>query len=40
VLDGSIVPGSLGSNPCLTIAALAEKASLELAKAWELRAAR
>jgi cholesterol oxidase len=36
VLDGSIVPVSLGINPSLTIAALAERAVHVLASAWGL----
>lgn len=38
VLDGSIVPSSLGINPLLTIAALAERACDELTVRWGLRA--
>ena len=34
VLDGAIVPGALGTNPCLTIAALAERAVPELVRRW------
>lgn len=34
VLDGSILPGSLGANPALTIAAIARNAARELAKHW------
>jgi len=34
VLDGSIVPGSLGANPALTIAALALRAARHWRKAW------
>ena len=34
VLDGSIVPTSLGANPSLTIAALALRATDELQKKW------
>jgi cholesterol oxidase len=36
VLDGSIIPGSLGINPALTIAALAERAVAHLVKIWKL----
>lgn len=36
VLDGSIVPISLGINPALTIAALAERALPMLARDWNL----
>jgi cholesterol oxidase len=34
VLDGSILPGSLGANPALTIATLALRASRKLADHW------
>ena len=34
VLDGSIVPGSLGANPSLTISALALRAVFKLRKDW------
>lgn len=36
VLDGAIVPTALGTNPCLTIAALSEYALAQLTKAWNL----
>jgi cholesterol oxidase len=41
VLDGSIVPAALGTNPCLTIAALAEHAVEQLAsqEGWKLNLA-
>ncbi|MFT3801676.1 MAG: alkaline phosphatase D family protein [Burkholderiaceae bacterium] len=38
VLDGSIVPVSLGINPALTIAALAEMAVPQLIRDWNLQA--
>jgi choline dehydrogenase-like flavoprotein len=34
VLDGSILPGSVGANPALTIATLALRASRALAREW------
>lgn len=34
VLDGAIIPGALGVNPALTIAALALRAARELRKEW------
>lgn len=34
VLDGSILPGSVGANPALTIATLALRASRGLARTW------
>lgn len=37
VLDGSIVPGSLGINPALTIAVLAQRAIGPLKQQWGLR---
>jgi choline dehydrogenase-like flavoprotein len=36
VLDGAIVPTALGTNPCLTIAALSERAVQELARQWQV----
>lgn len=37
VLDGSVVPTSLGINPALTIAAIAERATDHLCAAWQLQ---
>jgi cholesterol oxidase len=36
VLDGAIVPTAIGTNPCLTIAALSEYAVERLAREWHL----
>lgn len=38
VLDGSVLPGALGINPALTIAALSLRASRSLRQAWKLSA--
>ncbi|WP_082938805.1 alpha/beta fold hydrolase [Mitsuaria sp. 7] len=38
VLDGAIVPGSLGINPALTISALAQRALDQLTSLWQLGA--
>ncbi|MFL6693636.1 MAG: FAD-dependent oxidoreductase, partial [Ramlibacter sp.] len=35
VLDGSILPGSVGANPALTIAGVAFRACRELARQWQ-----
>jgi choline dehydrogenase-like flavoprotein/pimeloyl-ACP methyl ester carboxylesterase len=40
VLDGSIVPTSLGINPALTIAVLALRAIIKLKEKWELQGGR
>jgi cholesterol oxidase len=40
VLDGSIVPSSLGINPALTIAVLALRAIIKLKKKWNLHGGR
>lgn len=37
VLDGSIIPASLGANPALTIATVARRAARKLAATWGLR---
>ena len=39
VLDGSILPGSLGANPALTISALALRAMAQLVQDWKFDAA-
>lgn len=38
VLDGSIIPGSLGANPALMIAAVAQRAAQRMVQEWRLSA--
>lgn len=40
VLDGSIMPGSLGVNPALTIATVAQRAAIHLQQQWGLTRSR